>query len=222
VLKDKKDKTVIKKLTAGFIIALILSTALTSARGLYQGIVKKADDTYYAYILETAEIQPKNNLLYLCPDDTEMVLNCKDFLKENKYNVFHKPAYEIPPVLYDDHAGIVNNSILQIDKEMFQLTADTMKVIAPIVTSDYKDKITNLYLDIDGAIYPLYNNRHKLNPFIHRLKQYDRSRFQNPDTNISKIDLSSLTSGTHPVKIKALTVEGSYYIVNQGIKFELE
>jgi hypothetical protein len=141
-------------------------------------------------------------------------------LKEKGYSVFHRPSYAIPPALYHDHLGVKNNRVLLLNKNTFQFTSDRVEITMPAVTPDYEDKITNLYMDIDGHICPLYDNHNHLSPIIQRIKQFDKTRVLDVDTSKSILMLPSLTEGIHHVKLKVLTKDGSYYLIDTGIVFE--
>ncbi|GHV67818.1 hypothetical protein FACS1894199_14040 [Bacteroidia bacterium] len=207
--------------------ALVLSIPLTMANGFYQGTKWRAMNNYHRYMVETSNInQDKLSsanippLYYVNCITGEKVLQCINFLQEHRYNVFHKPTYGVAPILYEEHLGQVNNDVLQLLPHTFQFAPDHIRVITPAETPNYKDKIANLYLDIDGNIYPLFINRYEFSPILQWLTQFDKDKSVS-GRGISFVYPQNLTPGIHHVKIKALTVDGKFYIVDPDITFEI-
>jgi hypothetical protein len=213
-LKDNGKKTIIKKMAKMLMIVLIVSIPVIMIKSVHYGNAYAMTQKYHAYIVETADIQPKLSIDHLWSNLTEKE-TCKSikFLKKHKYNVFHKPSYEIPPILFNDSLGCVNNDVLCLPENMIQLTSDYVKVITPAISPDYEDKITNLYIDLDGQIYPLYYNKNKLATYIPWIKKITYY----PDTYGESLIASDKITGIHHAKIKSLITDGSYYITNVNV-----
>jgi hypothetical protein len=214
--KGSENKTAIKRFANLFIVLLILSLPITMGKGFYQGIMKANESKRLAYMLETFEIHPPENLLYLIPEtfkNPEKLLPYMDFLRNHQYHVFRNPAYGIPPALYQDSLGVTNNEILQIDTNTIIIIKDRIQINIPEIASAYRQKITHLYLDIDGTIYPLYYNSHSFPPFIQRLAAVDKQKNPRQNAIVNEI-LHDSAPEIHQVKIKALATDGSFYIID--------
>jgi len=232
-LKDKnQSRTIIKKLNKVLMIMLVISIPLAIWKGFWIGEQVKRDRAYRVYVLETIDIPLDNDSLFSHNEyqSVERLQKSVSFLKEHKYNLFHKPRYNIPEIMYDDNLGKINYDLLQLFPNTLYLTSDYLRVVQPIVTPDYYDQITSLYLDIDGQIFPLFYDKkkgrnQKVNSIFQSFLLVDQplDPEMKQDANASydsAIALRSLSQGMHRARIKALAKDGSYYIASGDMIFE--
>jgi hypothetical protein len=212
-LKDKGNKTIIKNMVAMLMIGLTISIPLIMIKGIRYGDASEMNKKHSAYLIETADTQPNMSLSLIWPGFIKEKVTRESirFLKEKRYNVFREPSYQIPPQLFNDSLGRMNEDILRLPENMLQFTPDYLKIITPAITPAYQHKITNLYIDIDGQIYPLYYSKSKLAAIIPRIKNITYY----PDTNGESFIASKvIKSEIHRIKIKSLTKDGMYYITD--------
>jgi hypothetical protein len=212
-LKDKaKNKTTIKNITKALAAILLMSIPLTITEGFQNGKKIKIDRTYSTYILETANSQPDHFLqrIYPWPDTVRIRVH---YLQQQHLNVFHRPQYAVPELLFNDSLDTANNEVLQFAQNTLQFAPDFMVVVRPVVHPKYKNDVKALYADIDGQVFPLY------------YKPEFNNRPPNPASiyDISAISNRVLTKGIHTIKFKALRNNSAgYYLINPGWRFEVK
>lgn len=214
-LGNHENTAIIKNIANTFIVLLIFSIPVTMGLGLYNGIKKMNADKYLAYVLETFEIQPKEHIKYFNPEiskDQKRILSYINFLKIHQYHVFRNPAYKIPASLYCDSSHIENDEILQPDINLIQIASDRIEIKTPEVTPAYRHRITHLYLDVDGMVYPLYYKKYSaFSPLIRWLKRFDTMGKPEHDATSAILHASCLEP--RQIKIKALATDGTVYVV---------
>jgi hypothetical protein len=169
---------------------------------------------YNAYLIQTADVQPDNFIeqIYVgshveSPAD---LIERKNYLIKNNLSIFHNSDYEIPEQLRIDSLGQFNDKVLYLAEHPLQLASDFLTIVRPVVAYGYTGKITNLYLDVDGQIFPLYYNKRRNSDPVNPNSMQD----------VSAIAFHALTPGIHHAKIKALASDGSYYIASNDMVFE--
>jgi hypothetical protein len=135
------------------------------------------------------------------------------YLQQRKFNVFHRPQYVVPELLFRDSLATPNNEVLQFAQNTMQFAPDFMVVVRPMVHPKYKNDIKALYADIDGQVFPLY------------YKPEFNNRPPNPASvyDVSAISNRVLSKGVHTIKFKALRHgNAGYYVVNPDWAFEIK
>jgi hypothetical protein len=207
-----KSKTLIKNMAKLFVVVILISIPLTMAEGFQNGKRIKTDRTYSAYVLETADMQPDQFLqrLYPWPDS---VRTRQTYLRQQRLNVFHRPQYAVPALLFNDSLATVNNEVLQFAQNTLQFAPDFMVVLRPVVHPKYKNDVKALFADIDGQIFPLYYKPGFNNRPPDPASLYD----------ISAISNRVLPKGVHNIKFKASRRNNAgYYLINPGWVFEIK
>jgi hypothetical protein len=179
--------------------------------GIRSGKIVNAERDYMAYILETINIQPDQYIPRL-----PWPVSVRDhaaYLQQRQLNVFHRPRYAVPELLFNNSLATANNEVLQFPQNTLRLTPDYVAVMRPVVHPKYRSEILSLYADIDGQVFPLYY----------------KSEFNDspPDPalpyNLSAISNRVLLKGIHTVKFKALRCDNAgYYVINPDWSFEVK
>ncbi|MDR0296165.1 MAG: hypothetical protein LBH91_08345 [Prevotellaceae bacterium] len=195
-----KEKNIIKN-TAKVIVGIII---FTIPFNLYEGIRKggemKKDREYSVYLLSTIDQQPNRLLqrMYPWPDKLR---ERAVYLQEHKLNVFHANQYEVPALLFNDSLAQKNNDILTFDPNTIQSLDDFWVILRPLVKPQYRKEVANLYVDVNGVVFPIYTAPDRHNKPADYNMIYD----------ISAISLNILPQELLQVKFKALSADASFY-----------
>jgi hypothetical protein len=208
-LKDKdKNKVIIKNFTRVLEVILLLSIPVAMIGGTRSGKIVNAYRDYNAYILETINMQPDQFIRHLSPW-YDLVRDHAAYLQQRQLNVFHRPRYAVPELLFRDSLATFNNEVLQFPQNTLLLTPDYVAVMRPAVHPKYRSEVEALYIDIDGQVFPLYY----------------KSEFNDSPAspyNLSAISSQILSKGIHTVKFKALQHNNAgYYVINPDWSFEV-
>jgi hypothetical protein len=211
-LYNKKNNPIIKKLHLALLLVLIVSIPLNTFDGIRKGVESRYRNEYNAYIVETMAVQPDNYVGRVSYFDRDKRMKCRNYLEKYQLNLFHSPQYSIPEVVYNDSIAQVNKEVLHLFERPLRIEYDFLIIVRPVVNVVYEDRITNLYLDVDGQIFPLYYNKKRNNQPVDEYFIWD----------LSVIETHHFSPGMHQAKIKALTLDGSCYIIeNEKLKFEI-
>jgi hypothetical protein len=210
---NKKTNTIIKKLYVALVLVLIVSVPLNAIDGIRKGKEARYRNEYNVYIAETMAMQPDNYIGRVSYFDKDKLMKCRNYLAEHQLNLFHSPQYEISEIVYKDSIAQVNAEVLHLFERPLRIEYNFLIIVRPVVNAAYYDKITHLYLDVDGQIFPLYYNKRRNNQPVDEYFIWD----------LSVIETHHLGSGVHHAKIKALTSDGVCYIIeDEKLKFELK